>query len=95
LIAKTAAQSGGGFMISNYPLPERQWTVLCLHFLSICLRLDIFALQNRYMAAPFDMLPKRREQAPALHAPQGISRASAHIERKAHIANPTRDLYRC
>ena len=50
-------------------------------------RLDIFALQNRYIAKAirYDINPS---------CPAGHIECYAHIERKAHIENPERDLYR-
>jgi len=61
-------------------------------FLSICLRLDIFALQNRYTAAPFDMLPKRREHAPALHARRAY-RVRQHISSAKRISQIPPGIY--
>jgi len=50
-----------------------------------CFAKSIYGCAIRYVAQAAGAIPRPTR-------PQGISRASAHIERKAHIANPTRDL---
>ena len=57
-------------------------------------KLDICALRIRYIAMQFDMSPGGDEKDINPLSPRWAYRVVTHIERKAYIENPVRDLYR-